>query len=191
MIHSVRSSRSAASEKLSLPWMVRPPSSGVLVSSTTSTFRPMVTCAPAAGTLPPAQMDASDQRPLLTASCATAPADRKAEASRERRNQALRMTPPHRTGNRLTKSPRLAPRALFSSPPGILAADDDAGLHDRRTDRRFRIRGHDQLDPQRVLVLEVRRLFGGAQGIEAVLLHAGIGLGKTRQFEDQPGVLVH
>ena len=50
MIHSVVSSRSASSEKLSLPSIDRPSSGGGLTSSTTSLSRPMVTLSPATGT---------------------------------------------------------------------------------------------------------------------------------------------
>src|SRR5690606_9450944 len=78
----------------SLPWMVTPASSGVVVSSTTSIPRAMVTFPPAAGTAPPAQVAGLDQLPLFAASCASALAERQAEASRESRNQELRITPP-------------------------------------------------------------------------------------------------
>ncbi len=61
MIHSVVSSRSALSAKLSVPSMERPPSAGGLTSSTTCRSLPMVTLSPATGTLRFGQLAGSDQ----------------------------------------------------------------------------------------------------------------------------------
>src|ERR1044071_1104881 len=60
-IHSVVSSRSVLSEKLSLPSMERPLSAGGLTSSTTSLSLPMMTLSPATGTLLFGQVAGSDQ----------------------------------------------------------------------------------------------------------------------------------
>ena len=62
MIHSVVSSRSASSEKLSLPSIDRPSSGGGLTSSTTSLSLLIVGLSPATGTLWFGQVAGSDQR---------------------------------------------------------------------------------------------------------------------------------
>src|SRR5690606_17261451 len=95
-------SRSASSEKLSLPPMVKPFRAGGLTSSTTSTSSPMVTLPPAFGTAPPAHVDGSDHAPLFTASWAWTLKEKTAAASTERCNKRLsaRMesAPPPSTG---------------------------------------------------------------------------------------------
>ena len=60
MIHSVVSSRSALSAKVSLPSIVRPPSAGGLTSRITSLSLAMVTLSPATGTLLLGQVAGSD-----------------------------------------------------------------------------------------------------------------------------------
>src|SRR6266853_6674701 len=62
MAHSVVSSRSLSSAKLSLPSIVKPFSGGGLTSRTTSLPLSMVTLSPATGTLRLGQVAASDQR---------------------------------------------------------------------------------------------------------------------------------
>src|SRR5690606_5160770 len=78
------SSRSASFEKLSLPSTLTPFKPGGLTSRTTSKPAPIVTTSPACGTFPPDHVDASDHRPSLTASCASALTVKKAVASNER-----------------------------------------------------------------------------------------------------------
>src|SRR5690606_31168534 len=87
VIHSVVSVRSESFEKLSLPSTLTPLKSGGLTSRTTSKPAPTVTMSPACGTSPPDQVDESDHRPSLTASCAWALPVKKAAASSERLNQ--------------------------------------------------------------------------------------------------------
>src|SRR5690606_22003279 len=69
--HSVLSSTSALSAKVSLPSMVRPPSAGGLTSRITFLSLPMATLSPAAGTFLSGQVDGSDH---LVALAAGAPA---------------------------------------------------------------------------------------------------------------------
>src|SRR5690606_29735207 len=90
VIHSVVSVRSESFEKLSLPSTLTPLKSGGLTSRTTSKPAPIVTMSPACGTFPPDQMDESDHRPSLTASCAWVLKVKKAAASSERSNQRWR-----------------------------------------------------------------------------------------------------
>jgi hypothetical protein len=91
MIHSVVSSRSALSAKVSLPSMDRPPSAGGLTSSTTFLSLPMTTFSPAAGTLRFGQVAGSDQGEGEDCSCACttvdAPAARKPESTDKRSSE--------------------------------------------------------------------------------------------------------
>ena len=67
MIDSVVSSMSALSEKLSLPWIRKPPSDGGLTSRSTSLPLSMVTVSPARGTFPSGQVAGLDQSSGSTA----------------------------------------------------------------------------------------------------------------------------
>ena len=70
MIHSVVSSRSLLSAKLSLPLIVKPCNSGGVTSRTTFMSLPMVTRASLPGTFLSGQVAGSDQRfPLVEACC--------------------------------------------------------------------------------------------------------------------------
>src|SRR6478736_5495206 len=86
MIHSVLSSRSDLSAKLSLPLTVRPPSAGGLTSRITSLPLAISTLSPAAGTFLFGQVAGFDQLvgltdPALWACPANTPARRNAENS--------------------------------------------------------------------------------------------------------------
>src|ERR1700753_2105881 len=107
MTHSVLSSTSALSEKLSLPLTVKPCSGCELTSRTTSLPLSMVTSSPARGTCPLGQVAGSDQRACLipgdvpSAACATAntPPRRTAGKSETTRNERffllMTSTPAH------------------------------------------------------------------------------------------------
>ena len=97
MIHSVVSSRSRLSAKLSLPSIVRPRSAGGLTSRITSLPLAIVTSSPAAGTLSLGQVAGSDQFVALTdcalpswvASTAIALTDEKSRNERHRKERAM------------------------------------------------------------------------------------------------------
>src|SRR5262245_39935013 len=82
------------------------------------------------------------------------------------------------------KSPRPAPGALANTAGFSLPADLDAGSTARGAVAG--VTDGDQLDPERILVLEVRGVAGRAQRIQTVLLRTrGCG-GESRQLEDYP-----
>src|SRR5512138_1438420 len=92
MTHSVVSSRSALSAKVSLPLIVTPPSGGGLTSRITSLPAAMVTLSPARGTFLSGQLARSDQRVGFTGfSAAPTTADtlpsKSAGTSNARRNE--------------------------------------------------------------------------------------------------------
>jgi hypothetical protein len=90
MIHSMLSARSDSSAKRSVPLIVMPFSAGGLTSSTTSEPAPMVTTSPCAGTAPFAQVELSDQLPLLMAvDSACALRENPHATSKERKSETL------------------------------------------------------------------------------------------------------
>src|SRR6476620_9448858 len=86
------------------------------------------------------------------------------------------------------KEPPGTSRGLSIMRDGPLPADLDAGSTTRGASAG--VTGGDYLDPERILVLVVRRVAGRAQRIQAVLLRTrGCG-GESRQLEDYPGAFV-
>src|SRR5271166_102025 len=88
------------------------------------------------------------------------------------------------------KAPGLRQGLMLKTAGFSLPADLDAGSTDERTGALGAFTGGDNLDPECILVLEIRGVAGHAQRIQAVLLRTRSCSGESRQLEDYPGSFV-